>query len=309
MPLFLHIHTHEHEFSLTVHGVLEVLKESVTETVKMLPFLFLAFLILELLEHHAMSKINTAFKKSGKAGPLIASLLGCIPQCGFSVLSANLYSGGIITLGTLIAVFLATSDEAIILLMSSPDAAKEIAKLVITKIIIAVVFGYIIDFVLRGKCHYCHEHDHEHNHEHSHDLCEQDHCGCDDNSGVFRPAVIHTAKVFGFLLLFTVIIDFTVAALGTEKLSSLLLTDSIFQPILAALVGFIPNCATSVLITQLYIEGAISFGAVIAGLCTNAGAGLLVLFRNKAKIKENVKIAGILYICSIISGIILHLVY
>lgn len=307
MPLSLHIHTHE--FSFSVDGILELIKDSAVETVKMLPFLFVAFLIIELLEHHAMGKINNAFKKSGKAGPLIASLLGCIPQCGFSVLSANLYSGGVITLGTLIAVFLATSDEAVILLMSSPDAAKEIAKLIITKIIIAVVSGYIIDFLLRGKCHYCHEHDSEHTHEHSHDLCEQDHCGCDDDGGVLRPALIHTVKVFGFLLLFTVIIDFTVAVLGTEKLSALLLTDSIFQPILTALVGFIPNCATSVLITRLYIEGAISFGSVIAGLCTNAGAGLLVLFRNKAKIKENLKIAGILYICSIISGIILHLVH
>ena len=142
-----------------------------------------------------------------------------------------------------------------------------------------------------------------------HDLCEHDHCGCEENGGILRPALIHTVKVFGFLLLFTVIIDLAVAFIGTDALSHLLLSESVFQPLLSAVIGFIPNCASSVLLTQLYIEGTLSFGSLIAGLCTNAGAGMLILFRDKSKIKENIKILGILYVCAVIPGVILHLFF
>ena len=126
-------------------------------------------------------------------------------------------------------------------------------------------------------------------------------------SGVLRPALIHTVKVFGFLLLFTILIQFAVSFIGTERLSHFLLSDSAFQPFLSALIGFIPNCASSVLLTQLYVEGTLSFGSLIAGLCTNAGAGMLILFRNKSKFKDNLKVLGVMYVCSVIPGIILHL--
>lgn len=139
------------------------------------------------------------------------------------------------------------------------------------------------------------------------DLCEHDRCGCEEREGVLIPALIHTVKVFGFLLLFTVILNFAVALSGEERLGSVLLTNSVFQPFLAALLGFIPNCASSVMLTQLYTEGALSFGSVIAGLCTNAGAGLIVLMREKSRAKDNIKIIGILYVCAVIPGIILHL--
>ncbi len=294
------LHTHTNVSVLSLSAILHIFYDALLDTVKALPFLFIAFLLIEYLEHKAGDKFQHLFTRAGNAGPLIGTVLGCIPQCGFSVMSANLYSSGIITLGTLIAVFLATSDEAIILLATVHNSSFEIFKLVVTKIIIALIFGYVLYFIEK-KVHK------EHHHHHSHDLCEHDHCGCDENSGVLRPALIHTVKVFGFLLLFTLLIDLAVAFIGMDKLSHLLLSDSVFQPFLSAIIGFIPNCASSVLLTQLYIEGTLSFGALIAGLCTNAGAGMLILFRDKSKLKENFKIVGIMYICSVIPGIILHL--
>lgn len=295
------LHTHIDASIYSIHGLLELIFDAVIDTFKVLPFLFIAFLVIEFLEHKAQDKIKHLFARAGIMGPTIATISGCIPQCGFSVMSANLYSSGIITLGTLIAVFLATSDEAILLLATAPNGSFEILRLVITKIVIALFFGYIIYFIEKSK------HNHHHHH-HTHDLCEQDHCGCEEDGKILKPALIHTVKVFGFVLIFTIIIDLLVAFIGTEALSRILLSESIFQPLLSALIGFIPNCASSVLLTQLYIEGSLSFGSLVAGLCTNAGAGLLVLFRNKAKLRDNLKIVGILYLCAILPGIILHII-
>ena len=294
---FLHAHVEVPIFS--VHSIFEVVLESVLHSLKILPFLLLAFIVIEYLEHKAQDKFKHIFTRAGALGPAVATALGCIPQCGFSVMSANLYSSGLITLGTLIAVFLSTSDEAFILLATAHNGSFEIFKLLVTKIIIALFFGYLIYFIEKKT--------HKHHH-HSHDLCEHDHCGCHEHGGVLKPALIHTVKVFGFLLLFTVIIDLFVTFVGTEALSLLLLSDSVFQPFLSAIIGFIPNCASSVLLTQLYIEGTLTFGSLIAGLCTNAGAGLLVLFRNKSNFRENLKILLILYACAVIPGIILHII-
>lgn len=294
---FLHAHVEVPIFS--VHSIFEVVLESVLHSLKILPFLLLAFIVIEYLEHKAQDKFKHIFTRAGALGPAVATALGCIPQCGFSVMSANLYSSGLITLGTLIAVFLSTSDEAFILLATAHNGSFEIFKLLVTKIIIALFFGYLIYFIEKKT--------HKHHH-HSHDLCEHDHCGCHEHGGVLKPALIHTVKVFGFLLLFTVIIDLFVTFVGTEALSLLLLSDSVFQPFLSAIIGFIPNCASSVLLTQLYIEDTLTFGSLIAGLCTNAGAGLLVLFRNKSNFRENLKILLILYACAVIPGIILHII-
>lgn len=290
---------HTHTFSLSWASALDLLVDACLDALKALPFLFFAFLIIELLEHHAGEKLSRFFARSGKAGPAVGALLGCVPQCGFSVMSANLYAGGVITLGTLIAVFLSTSDEAVILLVAEPGRRLDIFQLLFTKVIIAVIAGYIVDFLGRRRAWK--------NPGKISDLCDHEHCGCHDHKGVFVPALIHTAKVFGFLLLFTVLLNFAVVLLGDERLSHILLSDSVFQPFLAALVGFIPNCAASVLLTQLYLEGAISFGSVIAGLCTGAGAGLLILFRENRHARDNLKIMGILYICAVIPGVLLQL--
>lgn len=279
-------------------SVLGIFLDTLTDALKMLPFLFAAFCLMELLEHHAGEKLSRFFARAGKAGPAVGAVLGCVPQCGFSVLSANLYAGGVITLGTLCAVFLSTSDEAVLLLAATPSAAPDILKLLLAKVLIGVAAGYLVDFLFRKKADSALQ---------LKDLCDHEHCGCHEHGGVLRPALLHTAKMFGFVFLITLVLNFLVEFLGHERLETLLLHDSVFQPFLTALFGLIPNCAASVLLTQLYLEGALQFGAVVAGLCTGAGAGLLVLFRENRNPKDNLKILGILYVAAVVPGVVLQI--
>ena len=279
-------------------SVLGIFLDTLTDALKMLPFLFAAFCLMELLEHHAGEKLSRFFARAGKAGPAVGAVLGCVPQCGCSVLSANLYAGGVITLGTLCAVFLSTSDEAVLLLAATPSAAPDILKLLLAKMLIGVAAGYLVDFLFRKKADSALQ---------LKDLCDHEHCGCHEHGGVLRPALLHTAKMFGFVFLITLVLNFLVEFLGHERLETLLLHDSVFQPFLTALFGLIPNCAASVLLTQLYLEGALQFGAVVAGLCTGAGAGLLVLFRENRNPKDNLKILGILYVAAVVPGVVLQI--
>lgn len=279
-------------------SVLGIFLDTLTDALKMLPFLFAAFCLMELLEHHAGEKLSRFFARAGKAGPTVGAVLGCVPQCGFSVLSANLYAGGVITLGTLCAVFLSTSDEAVLLLAATPSAAPDILKLLLAKVLIGIAAGYLVDFLFRKKADSALQ---------LKDLCDHEHCGCHEHGGVLRPALLHTAKMFGFVFLITLVLNFLVEFLGHERLETLLLHDSVFQPFLTALFGLIPNCAASVLLTQLYLEGALQFGAVVAGLCTGAGAGLLVLFRENRNPKDNLKILGILYVAAVVPGVVLQI--
>ncbi len=279
--------------------MLDILKDVVLDTaldcLKMLPFLFLAFLLLEAVEHHTSKKTDKILAKSGSFAPLVGALLGCVPQCGFSVFAANLYSGGLIGLGTLVAVFLSTSDEAVIIMFSHPESKAEILKLIAVKIVIAVFFGYIITLFEKKK---------PEPEKHVGDLCEDEHCGChDEHGGILKPALRHTVKIFVFLVLTVFILNLAVEFLGMERISKLLLTDSVFQPFLSAVIGMIPNCAASILLTELYLKGAISFASVISGLSMGAGTGLIVMFRENRNVKENLKIVAIMYICSVLSGI------
>ena len=276
----------------------DILADTLLDSLKILPFLFLAFVIMELLEHRANGKIERFFAKAGKAGPAAGALLGCVPQCGFSVLCANLYSGGVVTLGTLIAVFLSTSDGAVLLLAAAPQQLPALFKLLLCKVVIAVAAGYLVDFFGRKR--------NRQSVGSLHEICDHEHCGCEKHNNIWIPALLHTVKIFGFLLLFTFLLNFLVALLGHERLETLLLHDSVFQPLAAALLGFLPNCAASVLLTQLYLEGTLSFGAVVAGLCTGAGAGLLVLFRENRHVKDNLKIMAILYAVAVVSGVLLQ---
>lgn len=269
--------------------------DTALDCLKMLPFLFFAFLLLEAVEHHTSKKTDKILAKSGNFGPLVGALLGCVPQCGFSVFAANLYSGGLIGLGTLIAVFLSTSDEAVIIMFSHPESKAEILKLIAVKIVIAVFFGYIITLFEKKK---------PEPEKHVEDLCEDEHCGChDEHGGILKPALRHTVKIFGFLVLTVFILNLAVEFLGIDRISKLLLSDSFFQPFLAAIIGIIPNCAASILLTELYLKSAISFASVISGLCMGAGAGLIVMFRENRNVKENLKIVAIMYACSVLSGI------
>ncbi|MEG0545612.1 MAG: putative manganese transporter [Oscillospiraceae bacterium] len=275
--------------------ILDILKDALLDSLKIIPFLFVAFLALEFLEHHTGSKINNMLAKSGKASPLIGAAFGCIPQCGFSVIAANLYSARIISIGALISVFVSTSDEAVLILMANPGHGMEILKLIGVKVIIALIAGYSIDFIFRKKPLS----------NTTGDLCED--CGCHEQEGIIKPALYHTVKIFGFLLLFTTLVNLAIGLIGPERLSSLLLGNTFFQPIIAALIGLIPNCAASVILTELYLEGAISFASVVAGLCAGAGVGLAVLFKTDKNKKEGLKVVGLLFSVSVIAGMVLQL--
>lgn len=273
-----------------------ILIHTAADTVRMLPFLFTAFLLLEALEHYSSDWIRQTLVKLEKAGPVAGALLGCIPQCGFSVMASNLYAGGVLSLGTLLAVFLATSDEALLLLAGHPGYERDMLFLLATKVIIAIIAGCLADAFFSR---------HIYTKKEIGDLCH--HCGCHDHHGIIRPALNHTVKLFAYIFIFSGILTFFIEAAGLESVSSFLLQGSILQPFLTALLGLIPNCAASVLLTELYMGGTLSFSAVTAGLCTNAGIGLIVLFKVNENKKECLKFTALLYGAAVASGILLHL--
>ena len=278
----------------------DILKETVVDSIKMLPFLFAAYLLIELLEHKASDKLQRALSKSGNYGIVAGAVLGCLPQCGFSVAAANFYAGRVITLGTLMAVFLATSDEALPILLSAPGKAGVILELLLIKVIVAVIAGFLIDLVLKAR------HAEENEPEiHDHNLlCE--HCGC-EKGGLLKSAVRHTLSIFLFILLVSLVLNALMECVGHDILSKILLTDSVFQPLLAGLIGLIPNCASSVMLVELYLAGSLSFGSVVAGLCTGAGIGLAVLFRTHKGLKKNLGILLLLYGIGSAAGMLVSL--
>ena len=268
--------------------LIDVFTDAALDCIKMLPFLFLAFLLIEALEHYSSDFTKKLMIKVDKAGPVVGAVVGCVPQCGFSVMAANLYSGGIITIGTLIAVFLATSDEAILIIMGNPEHAGKIGIL---------LAGYLVDIFFKKEIAVPH---------HEGELCHD--CGCHNHSsGIVKPALRHTGKIFLYLFAFTFILNLCIEVLGIDRISAMMLGDTVFQPVIAALIGLIPNCAASVILTQLYLSGAISFASVIAGLCTGAGIGLVVLFKVNPDKKENVKIIAVLYGIAVAAGLILEM--
>ena len=266
------------------------------DCLKMLPFLFVAFILIEALEHYSSDFTAKALAKVGKAGPVVGAVAGCVPQCGFSVMAANLYAGGIISVGTLLSVFIATSDEAVLIILSNPERIREVGVLLAAKVIIAVTAGYIIDIFFRNQIATVKE---------SGNLCKD--CGCDEeDAGIWKPAWHHTIRIFIYLFIFTGILNLCIEIFGIEQLSKFLLGNTIFQPVIAAIIGLIPNCAASVILTQLYLNGAISFASVIAGLCTGAGVGLVVLFKMNRNRRENLKIVGVLFLVAVAAGMIIE---
>lgn len=280
--------------------VKEILLDSLIDALKTLPFLFAVYLLIEYMEHKASDKLGAALKKCGKFGAVGGAAIGCIPQCGFSVAAANLYSGRIITMGTIIAVFISTSDEAVPMLLSNPDKVGMLWKLIVIKVIIAVIAGVLVDLTIRAF----RKRSKTEERKPFEELCT--HCGCKDHSILFS-ALKHTSLIFALLLVVNIALGFGIELIGEDRLRSVLMTDSVFQPFIAAIIGFIPNCAASVLLTDLYIEGILSFASLIAGLCTGAGMGLIVLLTTNKHIKENLTIIGILYGVSVISGLVISL--
>ena len=277
----------------------DIILDTLLDSIKMLPFLFGAYLLIEFLEHKASDKLQNALSKSGNHGIVVGAILGTVPQCGFSVAAANLYSGKVITLGTLIAVFISTSDEAIPVLLSSPGNAGVLLKLIIAKIVIALIAGFLVDFVLKAR----HVQENEPELQDHNVLCH--HCGCEH--GIIRSAIKHTVSIFLFILLVSFVLNGLITWIGQDTISKVLLTDSVFQPFIAALIGLIPNCAASVMLVQLFLAGSLSFGSVVAGLCTGAGIGLAVLFRANRNWKKNLLILLLLYGIGSISGLMIHL--
>ncbi len=276
--------------------ILHALEHAFLDTVRMVPFLLAAFLALEALEHYSNNYMNRVLGKVGKAGPAVGAVFGCVPQCGFSVAAANLYSGGVITLGTLLAVFLSTSDEAVLILLGNPGSGPVIVRLLLGKVLIGIGFGYLADLVLRNKKE----------EKHIEDLCRS--CGCSDHGGILKPALKHTVRLTAYILVFTFVLNVLLEWIGMNTLTAILGRDTWFQPLLTALLGLIPNCASSILITELYLAGGLSFAAAMSGLCAGAGVGLAVLFKTNRPMKENLGILALLYVISAAVGLLLELV-
>jgi len=284
--------------------MLEILQHTIIDSIKLIPFLLITYIIMEYLEHKASSKINKAIQKSGKFGPLVGGILGLLPQCGFSIMATNLYIGRIVTIGTLISIYLTTSDEMIPILISEQVPIITIIKILIVKFIIGIIAGFIIDLVY-SKFKNQKEQIKE-NEELQHEFCEHEHCHCEE--GILKSAIRHTVSVFIFIFIITFILNVVIHTIGEEALSNLILNNKFLGPVIAGIIGLIPNCASSVIITQLYVEKVISSAIMVSGLLVNAGVGLLVLFRVNRNLKENIKITAILYGIGVISGIILELI-
>ena len=279
--------------------MLHVLEHTLIDTIKLLPFLFLAYLVIELIEQKAGDKTTNIIKKAGKFGPVLGSLLGVVPQCGFSAAASNLFAGKIITMGTLIAIFLSTSDEMLPILISEAVPAKTIIMILAIKVVIAIIVGMIVDLIFRKK-------QNEEAKEEIHKLCDEEHCHCEEH-GILRSSITHTLQIFVYILIISFVLNLIIHFVGEETIAKLVLNVPVLGPVVASLVGLIPNCASSVILTQVYLENIISIGSMIAGLLVNSGIGILILFRvNKSK-KENFTILGILYLVGVISGIILDI--
>lgn len=262
--------------------ILDVICDTLIDGIRILPFLFLAYLAMECLEHWTGGKMQAVVRKSGKAGPAIGGILGVFPQCGFSAAAANLYAGRIITMGTLIAVFLSTSDEMLPIMISENVAFSMIGKILLTKVLFALMAGFLVDALFRRKEEPQIEH-----------LCERQHCHCE--RGIWRSAFNHTWKIFLYIVVVSLVLNFVIALVGEETLAAVVLNKPALSLFVSAFVGMIPNCASSVVLTQLYLGGVLGAGALMAGLMSGSGVGFLVLLRVNEDRKENLMIFGLLY--------------
>ena len=278
--------------------MIDILIDAIIDTVKILPFLFITYLIMEYIEHKMSEKSKTTIKKAGKWGPLLGSTVGIIPQCGFSASATNLYSARVISLGTLIAVYLSTSDEMIPIFISEKVPVLTLVKILAIKFIIGIIFGFIIDLLLRKK---------NNQEEKIEEICEHEHCHCEEN-GILKSAIKHTVNILIYIFVITLIINFMVEWVGEDNIATFVGNHAILGPAISSLIGLIPNCAASVILTNLYIQNIISGASLVAGLLTGAGVGLIILFRTNKNIKENIAIVGLLYVIGVLSGIILQLI-
>ncbi len=309
--------------------VLHVLEHSIFDTLELVPLLFLTYLAMEAIEHTASAHVRTAVERSGKAGPVVGSLLGALPQCGFSAMAATLYAGRVVTVGTLVAVVLSTSDEMVPVFLAHQEPLGSLFAIMGVKVAIGAVVGLAVDAVLRarnragdGKLHI-------------HELCEREHCHCDEHDShaydhaheggssgdyahdhshghshahgrwaIVRSALIHTVQVTFFILVVTFAFGLLIEYVGQDALGALLANHPVRATFVAALVGLIPNCGASVAITELYLDGVLAAGPMLAGLLASGGVGLLVLWRTNAGARQNAVITTFVYAVAVVAGLV-----
>ena len=279
---------------------LSILKDTLIDAVKILPFLLIAYLIMEYIEHKTTDKTKTAIKKSGKFGPIIGSLVGAFPQCGFSVTATNFYAGRVITIGTLFAVYLSTSDEMLPIMLSEGVEGVLILKILGIKILIGMFAGVIID-VLFNK--FNKNKKEENNIKH---ICEHDHCHCEN--GIWKSAIKHTVNVLIYIFIISLVLNILIEFIGEDRLGNIVSDKPVLSILIAGLIGLIPNCASSVVLTELYLSNVLGLAGMIGGLLVNAGVGLIVLFKVNHNQKENIKIVLGLYLVGVISAILLQFI-
>ena len=286
--------------------MLDALLDAVLDSLKILPFLFVTYLIMEYLESHTEDRVRDLVKRAGWMGPFWGGLLGAVPQCGFSAAASNLYAGRAISLGTLIAIFLSTSDEMIPIMISEAVPASKMLKLLLVKLIIGILCGFIID----GFCHIRSSRktgQPEDGEDFLIDrLCEKEHCHC-ENGSIVASALKHTLHIILFVFLITVILNLGFLFLGEERLTAVIASRPVSGMFLSGLIGLIPNCGASVLLTQMYLHGVLPASHLIAGLLDGAGVGLLILFRVNPDQKENLRITLLLYLLAVVFGMLIHL--
>jgi len=273
----------------------DAIADGALDTIKLVPFLFLTYLLMEYIEHRTSDRTRALIRRTDKLGPLFGGALGAVPQCGFSAAAASLYAGRVITVGTLIAVFLSTSDEMLPIFLSNRVDMALIGRILLIKALYGMAAGFVVDFLFRwlnlrkiGMS--------------IHGICEAEHCECEQ--GIFRSAVKHTLSITLYIFLISVALTLFLEMIGTGNLEKLVFNRPVIGEILAGLIGLIPNCAASVALTTMYLDGAMSAGAMMAGLMVGAGVGILILFRTNRRKKETFQIIGILYCAGVIGGLL-----
>ena len=278
--------------------MLDCLLDGLMDTIKLLPYLFVTFLVLEFMEHKMTKKSQKIMEKNQKFGPILGGLLGALPQCGFGTMCASLFSSKVITMGTVIAVFLSTSDEMLPIMISEKADPMVLLRIISFKVIVGIIVGLFVDFLYHQK------HDNE---DHIHDLCEHDHCSC-EHDNLFVSSLKHTLKIGFFILVANLVINLIIFFIGEDNLSNLLRNKNIFTYFIASLIGLIPNCASSVIMTELYLSNIITIGTLIGGLLTGSGLGILLLFRTNKSLKENVSILSIIYFTGVFVGFLVDII-
>ena len=308
--------------------LVDVLVDGVIDTAKLVPFLFVTYVVMEAIEHASDRRVAHAVANAGAAGPIVGGLLGALPQCGFSAMAATLYAARVVTAGTVVAVILSTSDEMIPVFLAHGDASCVMMLVIVLKMLLGVVIGLTVDAILRRL------HRSGDGEVHIHELCEREHCGCDEDHGhghghegeeahghdhghdhghahgaggilrsVLRAALHHTIQVTTFIFVMTLALGLVLETVGEGPVAQLAANHPVRATFLCALVGLIPNCAASVAISELYLAGTIGLGSLVAGLLSSGGVGLLVLWRTNADLRQNLAITAFVYAVGVVCGL------